>query len=298
MEANVYEAIIVGGGPAGLSAALTLGRTHRTVLLLDSGRGRNAAADATHNLFTRDGAPPEQLCEIGRDQLSNYPSVKIRNSEAASAKEVPDVGFEVTLSDGSTAAGKRLLLASGLVDNLPNLPGAAPLWGSSVLNCPYCHGFEVSRKRIAVIGAEPDRAKLALHLSRFSDDVTLCTNGPAEFPPALQSALRKAGIEQRYEPISQLEGMTEWLETVIFESGPPLACDAAFIKAEAEQRSSLPEQLGCVAFDDRLIEVDESGQTSVSGVYAAGDMARRATVPIPQAAVIAAAASGTIAAVA
>ncbi|MGH3431135.1 MAG: NAD(P)/FAD-dependent oxidoreductase, partial [Mycobacteriales bacterium] len=249
-------------------------------------------------VFTRDGVSPEQLREIGRDQLSNYPSVEIRNSEATSAKKVIHVGFEVALSDGDTATGKRLLLASGLVDNLPNLPGVGPLWGVSVLNCPYCHGFEVSRKRIAVLGAESDRAKLALHLSRFSDDVTLCTNGPAEFPPALQSALRKAGVEQRYEPINRLEAMNKRLETVIFESGPPLTCNAAFIKAEAEQRSSLPEQLGCVAFDDRLIEVNESGETSVSGVYAAGDMARRATVPVPQAAVIAAAASGTIAAVA
>ena len=291
------EVIVVGGGPAGLSAALTLGRAHRRTLVLDSGQGRNAPADAVHNFFTRDGTPPAEVRSIAREQLTAYPTVEVRDAEAVSAERLADgEGFVVRLADGTEERAKRLLMAGGLVDHLPAIGGVEALWGHSVFHCPYCHGFESSGKPIAVIGGEPDRIRLALHLSRFSGDVVLCTDGPAEIPPPLADALREAGVAVRAERVTRFEATGDKLEAVAFAEGDPIPRDAAFVRSTWTQRSPLPGQLGCATFPDNTVEISEFHQTSVPGVYAAGDMARRATVPIPLAAVVAAAASGTVAA--
>ncbi len=174
----MYDAIVVGGGPAGLSAALTLGRVRRTTLVLDSGDYRNATAEHAHNLFTRDGTPPAELRWIARAQLDTYPTVEIESGVAEHAEPIGD-GFEVRLADGPTRSGRRLLLATGLADELPDIAGLGDLWGRSVFHCPYCHGYEVRDQAIAVIGSGPRYADLALHLRRLSDDVVLCSNGPA-----------------------------------------------------------------------------------------------------------------------
>ncbi|MGV9771883.1 NAD(P)/FAD-dependent oxidoreductase [Streptosporangium sp. NPDC003464] len=291
----MLDVIIIGGGPAGLAAALTLGRAHRTVLLLDAGEGRNAPAGAVHNFFTRDGTPPAEVRRIGHEQLGAYPSVRIRNVSVDEVGRLPDDGFEVRPAGGGAERGRRLLLATGLADELPPISGVEELWGRSAFHCPYCHGYEVSGGRVAVIGAGPDRVRLALHLSRFTDDVVLCTGGaPPE--PAMRDLLACNGIPARCEPITRLEGEDGRIRQIVFEGAQPLARDALFVKTTLRQRSGIAGRLGCAGFPDSTVEVDEFGRTSVPGVYAAGDMARRATVPMPLAAVVAAAASGTVAA--
>ncbi|MEV5974964.1 NAD(P)/FAD-dependent oxidoreductase [Streptomyces sp. NPDC051921] len=290
----MLDAIIIGGGPAGMSAALTLGRAHRTVLLADSGQGRNAPADAVHNFITHDGTPPQRLRELGRDNLAAYPTVDHRAVEVASARRLGDDHFEVVLDDGTVVESRRLLLATGLRDELPDLPGVAELWGKSAFHCPYCHGFEASGRRIAVIGAEPERVRLALHLSRFTDDMVLCTGG-ADLEPVMRSVLEANGVTVHDQPIARLDADGIDLRRIVFADGSSLDRDAAFIKTTLRQRADFAERLGCETFPDACVEVNEFGQTSVPGVYAAGDMARRATVPVPLAAVVAAAASGTVA---
>ncbi|MER5419141.1 NAD(P)/FAD-dependent oxidoreductase [Streptosporangium roseum] len=291
----MFDVVVVGGGPAGMSATLTLGRAHRAVLLLDAGEGRNAPAEAVHNFLTRDGTPPSRLRELGRDELSAYPGVQVRGG-AVTGVGVPDGGgFRLSLSGGGTADARRLLLATGLADEMPDLRGVGPLWGRSAFHCPYCHGHECAGKPVAVIGAEPARVRLALQLSRFASDVVLCTGG-APVDPALRAKLEAHGVPVRCEAISRLEATGDALERIVFESGPPLAREAVFVVNVPRQRSDLAARLGCAAFADACVEVDEFGRTSVPGVYAAGDMARRATVPVPLAAVISAAASGTVAA--
>jgi thioredoxin reductase len=173
------DVVIVGGGPAGLNAALTLGRARRSVLLVDSGRPRNAPAQAVHGFLTRDGLPPAELRRIGRQQLAAYPTVEVRDTEVLDVRIVgePSGGFLVTLAEGSVTRARRLLLATGLVDQLPPIDGLAELWGNSVLHCPYCHGFEVRGQALAVLGGDPRAIQLAAHLTRFSPDVALCTNG-------------------------------------------------------------------------------------------------------------------------
>ncbi|HEU0287603.1 MAG TPA: NAD(P)/FAD-dependent oxidoreductase [Nocardioidaceae bacterium] len=293
----MYDAIVVGGGPAGLSGALTLGRVRRTTLVLDSGAYRNATAEHAQNIFTRDGTPPEVLRRIGREQLAAYPAVEIEPLNAEHARSTGNA-FEVRLSDGSTRTARRLLLATGVADELPDIDGLAELWGKGAFHCPYCHGYEVRDQSLAVIGSGERYADLALHLGRLSNDIALCTNGGAELDPDLIALLADQGIAVRAEPIDRLVSKDGVLDRIEFESGEPLTRQAVFTSFTPRQRSALPAQLGCARFDDDAVEVDDFGRTSVSGVYATGDMARRATMPAPFAAVIAAAASGTIAAAA
>ncbi len=293
----MYDAIVVGGGPAGLSAALTLGRVRRTTLVLDSGDYRNAPAEHAHNLFTRDGTPPAELRRIGRDQLDAYPTVEVQSHVAEQARSIGD-GFEVRLADGSTRSARRLLLATGVADELPDIDGLADLWGRSVFHCPYCHGWEVRDQALAVIGSGARYADLALHLRRLSDDVVLCTHGGADLDADLTALLADQGVAVRDEPIARLVANDGGLDRIEFADGESLRRQAAFTSFTPRQRSPLPEQLGGTRFDDDAVEVDDFGRTSVSGVYASGDMARRASMPAPFAALSAAAASGTIAAAA
>lgn len=284
----MYDVIVVGGGPAGLAAALTLGRAHRSVLVLDSGQGRNAPADAMHNFLTRDGTPPAEVRAIGRAQLETYPTVKVVDGLAVSAAPVSG-GYEVRLVDDRVEYGRRLLLASGLVDDLPPIEGLAEIWGQSALHCPYCHGYEVSGQRIAVLGGEPDRVRMALHLSEFSPDVVLCSNG---------IEVDETRVKVVTAPVTRFVGTDGRLDAIEFADNTAIARDAVFVKTTWRQRSALPSQLGVAMFADNAVEVNDFGMTSVPGVYAAGDMARRVTQPTPNATVIAAAASGTTAAIA
>lgn len=292
----MFDVIVVGGGPAGLSAALCLGRARRSTLLVDAGEGRNAPASEVHNLFAHDGTPPAELRRRGRKELEHYPTVRTADTTVTEVSVEEDGTFRLTLAGERVERSRRLLLATGLADRLPQIDGVDALWGRSAFHCPYCHGYEISDRQVAVIGGEPERVRLALHLSRFTKDVVLCTNGPVDLPPLLRGALDRAAVPIRDEAIARLDGRGDQIEAIVFASGATLPRDAVFIKTVLHQRSSLPAELGCAMFDDGCVEVNEFGQTNVPGVSAAGDMARRATVPVPLAAVIAAAASGTVAA--
>ncbi|MEO3800091.1 NAD(P)/FAD-dependent oxidoreductase [Nonomuraea sp. B1E8] len=289
----MFDVVIAGAGPAGTAAALTLGRTCRTVLLIDAGEGRNAPAEQVHNFLTRDGTPPARLRELGRADLAAYASVRVQAGTIIDAA-VLDGGFRLDLADGGTVDARRLLLATGLADDLPGPRGVEALWGRSAFHCPYCHGYECAGKRVAVLGAAPARVRLALQLSRFAADVALCTGGEP-LDAASRATLETNGVTVRCEPVARLEGTGDRLERVVFEGGPPLAREAVFVVNVPRQRSGLAARLGCATFADGCVEIDEFARTNVPGVYAAGDMARRATVPMPLAAVVAAAAGGTLA---
>jgi thioredoxin reductase len=293
-EVLMYEVVVIGGGPAGLSAALMLGRARRDTLLLDGDRPRNASSPAVHNLFLHDGIDPAEVRRIGRAQLDPYPTVDLRESLAIDVWPLPGKGFSVELDDGSVQETRRVILASGLTDNLPQIGGVQQLWGRSVFHCPYCHGFEISGKAVAVIGSEPDRIQLAVHLRRFTADVVLCSNG-GELGRA-GGLLTAAGVPVRPEPITLLEATGDQLERILFDSGDALARDAVFVRTVTSQHSQLPARLGCDTLADGTLEINEFGQTSVPGIYAAGDLARRPAVPVPLAQVTLAAAAGTIAA--
>lgn len=296
MQIQNYDVIIVGGGPAGLAAATTLGRSHRSTLLLDAGRGRNRNSLHSHGFLTRDGLPPAELREIGRGQLAEYKHVELRDLAVSSVDTTAD-GFEVSLDDGSCAHGRRLLLATGMTDVLPDLPGLGEVWGVSAFNCPYCDAHEVSDGPVAVLGGDGGALRLALQLSRPVADLTLCTGGAEVADETTLRLLEHRGVTVRTEPIERLDSANGHLTDVVFTGGARLPSRAAFLRPPTRQSSRLPEELGCTLFEDQSVEVNDFQQTTVQGVFAAGDLARRASLPFPATQIVHAAAAGSLAAV-
>ncbi|WP_214316993.1 NAD(P)/FAD-dependent oxidoreductase [Nonomuraea sediminis] len=283
----MYEAVVVGAGPAGLSAALTLGRARRRVLLVDGGPGRNARSDAVHNLLSRDGIAPAELRTEALGDLEEYPSVDVVTGLVTGA-EIEQEGFRVFLGGGARLA-RRLLLATGVEDVLPGIPGLAERWGSGVLHCAYCHGWERTGLRLAVLDVDGWGVHQAVQLARFGKDVLLVGDPPGE----QRVMLAGRGITVRRGPIERVEG----LATLVFEGGDTVERDALFLHPPTRQRSDLAERLGCRFLEDGAVEVDDFGQTSVRGVFAAGDMARKPDMPFPGAQVVLAAAQGVTAAI-
>lgn len=270
----MFDVIIVGGSNAGLSAALVLGRARRNVLLLDHGRPRNAPSPHVQSFLSRDGTPPEELRRIGYEQLRPYTSVATQEEQVLSAR--PDgQSFAVTTASGATHRARMLLLATGVHDELPAIPGLAERWGRQVLHCPYCHGWEVRERRLAVLANATLAAEYALSIRGWSDDVTLLTNGPAELSDDERNRLARHHIAIDERVIAHLADSPEEMLRVEFTDGSLSDYAALFHRTRQRQASNLAQQLGCTLDTPipgiELIRVDGSGQTTIPGVYAAGD---------------------------
>lgn len=269
----MYDVIVVGGGPAGLSAALILGRCRRSVLLCDSGRYRNDATPAMHGFLSRDGVSPAELRRLGREQLAPY-GVEIRDALITDARREGD-HFEVTLAGGDTEEGRKMLLATGIVDWLPDIPGLRELYGKSVHHCPYCDGWEERDQAIAVHGRGDTGVELAIRMLRWSSDVMLFTDGPAELSTEDRERLARSGVEVREERIARLEGTGGRLSKIRFEDGGAVPRSAMFVKVEHVQRSNLAAKLGCEVDPQKGVRTARSWEeTCADGVYVAGDASR------------------------
>jgi len=245
----------------------------RRVLVCDTGSGRNASSHAAHSVFTRDGADPADLRRIGREQLTPYETIEVRDVAVASASPAGGA-FDLTLADGVRVTTRRLLLATGMVDLLPEIDSLTQLWGQGVYPCPYCDGWEHRDQPIAVYANGAAGVHLSLLLSLLSADVILCSGGPATLTEDDRRRLAARGIAIREEPIVRIEGGPHALEAVVFATGETLPRRALFLRAGQRQRSDLPHQLGCAFTEDGFVKVDGQGRTSVPGVSAAGDMTR------------------------
>jgi thioredoxin reductase len=273
-----FDTIVVGGGPAGSSAALVLGRCRRRVLVCDSGRYRNQSSDALHCFLGLEGVAPAVLLDTARRQLDAYDVERLQDivTEARAAPE----GFRVSLASGLSATARTLMVATGVVDEIPPLPGIDALYGKSVHVCPYCDGWECRDKSIAVYGRGEKAAGLARMLRQWSRDIVLTTHGPAQLAYDDERRLDQAGIVVREERITKLEGRDGKLERLIFERGPPLTRDALFFSTGQHPRSPLLERLGC-RFDEKGgVEASADGETSVTGVFVAGDVSRDVQIAI------------------
>lgn len=268
---EIYDCIIIGGGAAGLSAALVLGRARRKVLVCDKGNPRNSPAHESHSFFTRDGTNPLELLNIGRKQLEHYPTVEFRQIKVREIKKIGE-SFEVVLDDKTTRISRKILLAFGVKDEFPDIENFEQLWGDTVFHCPFCHGYEVRDEPLAVVGnGEIGVLKIAL-LKSWSKDLVLCTNGKADLSDEQRQLLAKHHVAVREEKIVRLEGTKGKLETIIFETGENLARRGMLIHLEQHPRSDLAEKLGCELTNSGHIKIDNFSETSVKGVYAAGDV--------------------------
>lgn len=289
-DVMIFDVVVVGGGVAGLNAALVLGRSSRRTLVLDGGPPRNSASPAAHGFLTRDGTPPLELLRLGLKQLRPYGTVEVE-TVAATDIRAGDDGFEVTLDTGVKFKARRVLLATGVSDELPPIPGLAALWGTGVLHCPFCHGWEVRDRPLAVYGRGAAAFEFTRLLLGWSRDLVLCSDGPAELDSDQRSRLERWGVGVREERVVRLEGGGE-LERIVFAGGAPIRRRALFIQPPQRPGSDLGTRLGCESLPGGALRVESDGQTTVQGVYAAGDAAAT-----PQQLVMAAA-SGARAAIA
>jgi thioredoxin reductase len=272
---DVTDVIIVGGGPAGLSAALILGRACRTVRVFDSGRYRNHAAAHMHGFLTRDGIAPAEFLTLAREQLVAYDTVWIERVEVASARALDGrAGFSVVTADGATFESRFLLLATGVVDNVPDVPGLAALYGRSVFHCPYCDGWEVRGMPLAVYGCEARAHGLALELTGWSRDIVIVSDGACGIERPDLERLARNGIQVREERVTRLEGRDGQLERIIFDSGESLARRALFFTTGQTQASPLARSLGCEFNDKGTVRTGPYESTSVPGLFVAGDASR------------------------
>ena len=268
-----HDAIVVGGSFAGLSAAMQLARARRRVLVVDAGLPRNRFAEAAHGFLGQDGRPPASIMAEAARQLAAYPTVRQLGGEAVGVRREDDGSFTVQLADGGEERTRRLVLATGVSDELP-LAGMQERWGRSVLHCPYCHGYEVRDRPLGVIAFIPHSVHQAAMIPDWGP-TTYFTQGRFE-PDAEQAALLAArGVQIERSPVVELLGPAPELEAVRLEDGRVLPLHAVFV-APGTRVGPLAEHLGCALEDGptgQFIRVDDFKQTSVPGVYAAGDAA-------------------------
>jgi len=274
MNPQRRDVVIVGAGPAGLSAALMLGRCRRSVLIVDSGKNRNAASHALHGFLTRDGTPPSEFLRLAREELTRYETVELRSGEVVAA-ECQSNAFCITLASGEEVHARKLLLATGVVDNLPGIPGFLELYGRSVFHCPYCDGWELRDQPLAIYGRGDRGLGVALELTAWSRDLVLCTDGPSEIDAESLERLARNRIAVREERVARLEGNGDGiLQRIVFAAGEPLDRRALFFTTGQYQRSDLLMRLGCEFNDKGTVRTGKYETTHLPGLYVAGDASR------------------------
>jgi thioredoxin reductase len=264
-----FDVVIVGGGPAGLTAALVLGRCRRRVVVIDSGRPRNRCARAGHGFFTRDGASPKDLIRIGREQLAPYDVVLHDDDALAVAPSDGGDGWVVKTKSGRTFRGKKALLATGMSDRLPEIPGVDRLFGKSIHVCPYCDGWEARDLPLAVIACDPGRVDFTLGLLTWSDDVMVFLNGDA-MSAEDRGCLERNGVRVVDEKIEALEGEEE-LGAIVMANGERIPRRTLFIHLGQDQASPFARDLGCPTIQNGAVCTTTGERAGPKGLFVAGD---------------------------
>ncbi|WP_232329763.1 MULTISPECIES: NAD(P)/FAD-dependent oxidoreductase [unclassified Sporosarcina] len=267
----IYDCAIIGGGPAGLSAALVLGRARRNVIIFDDDHARNRVSRASHGFLTRDGVHPAELRRIGREELRHYPSVSFHHKKIVAAERLDETHYELMTADGKMFRTQKVLLAVGLRDEQPNVPGIERFYGTSIFSCPYCDGWEMRDRPLAVF-ADKNVFKLAAEVYTWSRDLIVFTGGEGQLTEEEREKLNAKDIQIVDDIIDGLEGADGQLHSVRLEDGTLVDRAGGFASPLWSHPNHFADELGCERNQYGGIQTDEYGRTTVWNVYAAGDV--------------------------
>ncbi len=265
-----FDVVIIGGSYAGLSAAMALGRSRRGTLIIDAGDPCNKQTPHSHNFLTQDGVQPEVIASIGREQVLQYPTVQFYTGIAEEIKLLENGWFEVSVPNRSVRS-RKVIIATGLRDIMPSIPGFSECWGRTVIHCPYCHGYEVRDQKTGILAQGDMIMEMVRLIDHWTKDLTLFTNGPAEIADEDRQLILNKGVAIMEQPIREVIHKEGKLQHLVLEDGTKRSLLALYARVKTEQKSPFATMLGCNIGPMGLIETSMVGQTNVTGVYAAGD---------------------------
>ena len=267
---NNYDVIIIGGSYSGLSAAMSLGRSLREVLIIDSGNPCNIQTPHSHNFITQDGKTPKEISSIAKKQVEKYETVKFFTGLATSGNKT-DKGFKIKTQSGDTFTAKKIIFATGVKDIMPNIKGFADCWGISVIHCPYCHGYEYSNNKTGILANGDMGFEMSKLISNWTKDLTLFTNGKSTLTVEQTEKISKRNINVIEKVIEYFEHNNGQLENIHFKDGSTFSVKAIYARPAFEQHCLIPEQLGCELTEQNYIKIDAFQKTTIYGISACGD---------------------------
>lgn len=271
-DSKKFEAIIIGGSYAGLSAAMSLGRALRNVLIIDSGLPCNRQTPHSHNFITQDGKTPGEISEKAKSQVLKYPTVKFHNDLAVSGKKT-DSGFEITTKTGSTFTTEKLIFATGIKDIMPAIEGFSECWGISVIHCPYCHGYEVKNQKTGILANGDFAYHYARLIRNWTQDLTIFTNGKSTLTHEQKATITRHNTPIIEKEIAQLKHKNGYIQQIVFNDNSSFDLKAIYARPVFEQHCKIPEMLGCELTEQGHLKVDMFQKTSIDNVFACGDNA-------------------------
>lgn len=270
MNETEYEVIIIGGSYSGLSAAMALGRSLRKTLVIDNGKPCNEQTPHSHNFLTQDGKSPKEIAENARKQVSEYETVHFHQGKAVDAKK-SETGFEVTTEKGEKFYSKKLIIATGITDEIPNIKGFKESWGISLIHCPYCHGYEYKGKKTAIIANGDKAVHISSLVKNLTEDVTLITREKANLTDEQKEKLNRNNIQIIETEITELKHNNGIAESIIFADGTEIKFEAVYGAFPFHQHSEIPKNLGCEFTEFGHIKTDQFQKTNVPGLFVCGD---------------------------
>jgi len=277
-DSNHFDVIIIGGSYSGLSAAMSLGRALRSVLVIDAGQPCNRQAPHSHNFLTRDGETPQEIARIGKEQVARYTNVKFFEGFAVTGVKTTSA-FTVTVQSGQLFSAKKLIFATGLKDSMPDIEGFSESWGRSIIHCPYCHGYEVKNEKTGILANGDDAFHYAQLISNWTKDLTVFTNGKSTLTEEQLAKMNRHSIRVVETEIGKINQTDGQIESLVLKDESVVLLKAIYTRLPYVQHSDIPEKLGCELTAQGLLVVDDFKRTTVDGVYSCGDNSHMRSVP-------------------
>lgn len=274
----MLDCVIIGGGPAGMNAALVLGRARKNIVLFDEDKPRNSVTHESHGFITRDGIAPAEFKRLAKEDLQKYPSISLKTEKVTGLKKENNI-FLIKTSSGNLIQSRKVILATGVKDQLPPIKGLKELYGKSVFHCPFCDGWELRERKLVVVSEMEGITHMVKLLTNWSDDIIVCSNGKKVLTGEEKELLASKGIRVLEDEIAYLHGEEGQLQEVVFTNGERLERNGGFVGMMSKQASPLADIIGCKVNENGGIITDEFGRTNIEGVYASGDTS---TMPMAQ----------------